>query len=155
MAGKSLKKAKYSTATKAFKLEGIPEMKKTLTSLRLALDATGNDQLSVQVRLAMKKPMDVVRDEARSIVSSHRRSGELEDSIHSFMSRKAPAAGVAVNKFYGRFLEYGTSKMAASPFFWPAVRATRPQCARMIAEGLKPVLAEVARQNAWKSSGGV
>ena len=36
------------------------------------------------------------------------------------------------NAFYGYMLEYGTSKMAARPFFWPTVKQLAPNAAAKI-----------------------
>ena len=40
----------------------------------------------------------------------------------------------------GLWLEYGTSKMSPRPFFRPAVQASKPQMAQIVAEGIRDAI---------------
>ena len=66
----------------------------------------------------------------------HLQKGNLVSSIHTETIGELSAM-VAVNADYGVFLEYGTSKMAARPFLFPAVKRHTQRfiddCKRMLA----------------------
>lgn len=66
------------------------------------------------------------------------------------LMRKARAAGVDIkfadNAYYWRFLEYGTSKMPARPFFRPAIHATTPQLIRIVGDQLQAGIDKAAKQ---------
>ena len=140
-----------ATTGKAFKLEGGPELTKCLTAIRKTLNAEGNVALADQVREALLVPAMVIRDEARDLAPVV--TGRLREAIIAAKGKGAAAFAAVDLKVapYARFVEKGTSKMAAQPYFRPAVNAARPTIARMIAERLPPVIANVARQEAWKA----
>lgn len=52
------------------------------------------------------------------------RTGELRDSIHK--EGGGSAATVVASAPYAKYVEYGTSRMSARPFFWPVLEAERP-----------------------------
>lgn len=52
------------------------------------------------------------------------RTGALRDSIHR--EGAGSSATVIAGVLYAVFVEYGTSRMGAQPFFWPALEAERP-----------------------------
>lgn len=52
------------------------------------------------------------------------RTGALRDSIHKEGSGNDTRVTVGVP--YGVYVEYGTSRMGARPFLWPALEAERP-----------------------------
>jgi HK97 gp10 family phage protein len=64
--------------------------------------------------------------------------------------RRAAKAGVeltfADNPFYWKFLEYGTSKMAARPFFRPAIQVVQPQLIKIVGDKLKAGIDRAAKQ---------
>lgn len=72
---------------------------------------------------------DALRSSARVVAASAkskvpRKTGALQKSITHRVSVKARGsaeATVGFTKFYGRFVELGTSKMAAKPFLRPAL----------------------------------
>lgn len=143
--------AKYSTGTKAFKMEGIPQMVKTLRAMRKTLNAESNDALSRRLQEVLLDVMQVVEGQAKMTVPV--KTGNLQDAIHSGIG-KGPSAWCAVDRKkapYAVMVEKGTSKMPAQPYFRPAVRSTRPQAAGMMRDGLEPVLRDAARENAWKA----
>ena len=126
-------------------------MAKTLREIRKTLDAEGNIALASRVQEALLVTAQVIRDEARDIVPVL--TGNLRDAIFADIGKGAAAfAAVDVKKApYARMVEKGTSKMPASPYFRPAVNATRPLIARMIAEKLPGILADAAAANRWKA----
>lgn len=71
--------------------------------------------------LVQKTADDIVTDaQDRAPV----RTGALRDGIHrtgSGMQAKVESAAP-----YSTYVEYGTSRMGAQPFFWPALEANRP-----------------------------
>lgn len=52
------------------------------------------------------------------------RTGALRDSIHP--EQRGGGWYVDVDVPYGVYVEYGTSRMGAQPFLWPALEANRP-----------------------------
>lgn len=63
-------------------------------------------------------------------------TGALRNSIQWSMSGPL-AAIVAVGVNYGVYVEYGTRRMAAQPYFTPAVEWARPQFEAAVANALK------------------
>jgi HK97 gp10 family phage protein len=74
-----------------------------------------------------------VADEMRSLAP--RRSGDLIDSI-----QVTPDGRVVVGVDYGRFVEYGTSRMAPQPFMRPAVDRVEPDAQDAAAEMGKTII---------------
>ena len=82
------------------------------------------------VAAAAKTPRQVTVSFAGEVAASGtkwggREIGQLRDSLALKVLRSSPdhataAVGPGPNGFYGRFLEYGTVKMAARPFLRPA-----------------------------------
>ena len=75
------------------------------------------------LRKGMRKGANVVRDEARA--KAPVKTGNLKRKIRTRERSEQDgnmrfAVEVPRSAFYGRFLEYGTSKMAAKPFLRPA-----------------------------------
>lgn len=75
------------------------------------------------LRKGMRKGANVVRDEARAkapidtgLLKRHIRTRERSEENGDLRF----AVEITRSAFYGRFLEYGTSKMAAKPFLRPA-----------------------------------
>jgi HK97 gp10 family phage protein len=64
--------------------------------------------------------------------------------------RKAAKQGVQIdfadNAYYWRFLEFGTSKMPAKPFFRPAIDAVTPQLIRIVGDKLQAGIDRAAKQ---------
>ena len=75
-------------------------------------------------------------------------TGRLVNSIHSELIRRIPEAvikaGGGVVK-YARMLEYGTSKMAARPFFFPAVERNRRFITERVKKGIRKAIARANR----------
>lgn len=151
----------YSTGTKAFKWEGVPEMKRLFAQFAESIGPDGMGTAREQLKSALMPPALTIRDEARDLAprfegklpSGQPAAGTLREAI---IAAKGPPdrPGVVVfvdfNKApYARFVETGTSKMQAEPYFRPAVNATRPLVANMVADGLKALIEGLAQQLAY------
>ena len=141
-----------ATTGKAFRLEGGPELTRTLTAIRKTLNAEGNIALADRVREALLDPAKVIRDEAQDLAPVGP-TGKLKSAIKADKGKGAAAFAAVDLKIapYASFVEKGTSKMRARPYFRPAVNAVRPTIARMIAERLPAIIADVARHEAWRA----
>lgn len=69
----------------------------------------------------VEETADAVADDARRNAPVD--TGELRDSIH--VEGSGRQTRVVVGADHGIFPEYGTRKMAARPYFWPAVERAR------------------------------
>jgi HK97 gp10 family phage protein len=151
----------YSTATKAFKWEGVPEMKKLFFEMAAMLGPDGMGTARAQLKDALMKPAMTLRDEARDLAPIYEGklpkgqppAGTLKEAIYASRGpddRPGVIAAVDFHKApYAGFVERGTSKMTARPYFRPAVLSTRPLVANMIADDLKRLIEEKAQQLAY------
>jgi HK97 gp10 family phage protein len=145
----------YGTGGKAFKLSGVPELKKTLREIVKGLNYEGQQKYTEMIKDALMKPAKTIRDEAQDMVPVV--TGKLKAAIFAAPMLKRPGAlaGVHVqDAHYAPFVEYGTSKAPAHPYFRPAILATRPIAAVMIAEDIARIIDVMARDNAWHASEG-
>lgn len=134
---------------------GIGRLKKRLASI------PKNVKTSVQPNLI--KQGEMIASTMRSFVPVD--TGELRDSIAvtppdsstppystpggSFIVPETSVAVTAGGKDarHAHLLEYGTIKMRAQPFFWPAVRLTRKKAQRNI----KSAMSRAVKKNWGKS----
>jgi HK97 gp10 family phage protein len=139
---------RISLGTKAMKLEGVPELVKTLKTLAATLNGEGAGAVTERLKAITMKPAMVVRDEAKDMAPVV--TGKLRDAIFAGPLKERVGALVAV-KFvhYAAFVEFGTSRTTAHPFFRPALNATRPLYANMIAGDLKALIDDIASEAAW------
>lgn len=137
-----------STNTKAMKLEGVPQLLKTLQTMAATLNGEGATAMTERLKAITLKPAMVVRDEAKDLVPVV--TGALRDAIFAgpLQTRVGALVGVKHVK-YAVMVEFGTSKMEAHPYFRPALNATRPLYANMIAGDLKVLIDDVGRSTAW------
>lgn len=96
------------------------------------------------LRKGMRKGANVVRDEARA--KAPVRTGNLKRRIRTRERREENgdlrfAIEVPRSAFYGRFLEYGTSKMAAKPFLRPAAEAKTEEAVTAMRDALQEAIA--------------
>jgi HK97 gp10 family phage protein len=138
----------------AFKWEGVPQMRKLFNEFAIQLGPDGMGEARAQLKDVLMKPALVLRDEARDLAPEGA-TGKLKQSIRV---TKGPEdkRGVLVyvdtsknRAYYARFVERGTSKMAAKPFFRFAIQATRRLIANLIAEDLQPVIEGMATKLGW------
>lgn len=66
-------------------------------------------------------------------------TGNLEHSIHRepHLVENELEEWIVVGMFYGSYVEYGTSRMAAKPFLVPALEANKDTIIRILSEVLK------------------
>ena len=94
----------------------------------------------------MKKAGQEIVDEAKTTSAFHDRSGKLRrglkvSGVRSKKGHKYVFAGIQKGDnseiFYGSFLEFGTSKMAARPFLGPAYESKKREAEKVIKEELR------------------
>jgi len=140
--------SKVSLSSKAMKLEGVPQMVKTLNDIAQTLSGEAKNAFSDKTREIAMKPANAIRDEAKDMVPVV--TGTLRDAIFAGPLKERVGALIGVKGvFYAAWVEYGTQKMPAHPFFRPAINAVRPLAANMMAGDLKSLIEEVARADAW------
>ena len=144
---------KISLGTKAMKLEGVPEMVKTLQDMAKTLNGEGAAAMTDRLKEITMKPAMVVRDEARDMCPVV--TGNLKEHIFAgpLTQRIGALVGVKGVK-YADWVEFGTSKMAAQPYFRPALNGTRPLYANMISGDLKQLIDDIAHFDAWHAKDG-
>jgi len=64
-------------------------------------------------------------------------TGRLQSSIRASFSQNGLSAEIGTNVKYGKFLEFGTSKMAARPFLLPAFVQVRRVFVERIREAIR------------------
>ncbi|HXF67675.1 MAG TPA: HK97-gp10 family putative phage morphogenesis protein [Burkholderiales bacterium] len=75
--------------------------------------------------------------------------------IAAFKRRAGAGAQNPLDPFYWRWLEFGTSKMAARPFLRPAFEAKKEQAARAIIADLRPRILAEAEKLGRRTMGGL
>ncbi|AWZ48454.1 hypothetical protein C3495_06325 [Clostridiaceae bacterium 14S0207] len=96
---------------------------------------------------ALKKAGQIIVDEAKNNVSV--RTGNLKEGLKVSGVRKKGGkkfvlAGIQKGDnskiFYGKFLEFGTSKMSARPFMVPAYESKKEEAKEIIKQEIKKAL---------------
>lgn len=88
---------------------------------------------------ALRESVYLVTDKVSTygLATGESKTAKGDVEIHPQATLDGPhEAVVAVAAGHGVFNEFGTSRMAAHPFFTPAVEAARPKFERKIAEAL-------------------
>lgn len=139
-----------------------------LDSLRRKLTVTIPERVRRQTRLAMEKGAGEIVDMAKAlapVLSEHdprRKAGALRDSIgwtwgdapkgSIVLARSAASDGERITiyagndeAFYARWVEFGTQKMPAIPFFFPSYRALRKRVKGRITREMKKAIREGAK----------
>lgn len=138
-------------------ISGMAELAKTLGGL------AANVQRNA-LRKAVSSGAAIIRNEARAIAPVD--TGEMRRDVQMKRERTADsqiatyavyvrsgkksrlagkARGVERDSFYWRFVEFGTSKMAARPFMRPAFEAKKNEAAEMIRDTLRQRIAEITK----------
>src|SRR5262245_7672039 len=108
--------SKVSLSSKAMKLEGVPQMVKTLNDCAQTLSGEAKNAFSDKTREIAMKPANAIRDEAKDMVPVV--TGTLRDAIFAGPLKERVGALIGVKGvFYAAWVEYGTQKMPAHPFF--------------------------------------
>ena len=79
-------------------------------------------------------------DEARERVPV--KTGRLKDSIGLATDEDALSVTVKADTPYAKFVEFGTFKTPARPFFLPAVEHERPKTAGRVADAIKKAMGQ-------------
>lgn len=136
--------------------------------LNLLSDRVRGRVLREAVRLAaepMRRTMETLAPRepgapdiaANIVISRIRKGGAVEDADapeYKTESEEAVAVGPAKGFYYGRFLEYGTVKMAAQPFMRPAFDQEAPGAIPILADALGRALIEQGVRGSRGSSTG-
>ena len=137
-----------SLKSKASKLEGVPELVNTLKQIAATMEGSGQEAFVARLKDIFTKPANVIRDEARDLVPVV--TGKLRDAIISGpLLKRVGAIAWVKGVYYAPYVEYGTEKTAAHPYFRPAINAVRPMAANMMAGDMKELIADVATANAF------
>lgn len=119
-------------------LEGVDELIKKIEEL-------GKRGSRIENK-ALKKAGQVIVDEAKKTTAFTDRTGKLRkglkvSGVRSKDGNKYVLAGIQKDDnseiFYGKFLEFGTSKMNARPFLGPAYEAKKDEARKVIIQELK------------------
>lgn len=114
-------------------IEGSEEIARKLAELS---DTMAGGELAVATRLGA----EVVAEEAANRVP--RKSGNLARSMSTQVTkatrtRATVLAGPTKDGYYGRFLEFGTSRQAARPFLRPAFDEKKDEVVRVVGDYLR------------------
>lgn len=132
--------------------QGVEELKKTL--------ATVGDQLddrTPEVKDILYVPSENAMNMARNFAPE--KTGLLRSSIYVTKGgarQRGVLMGVRKGKrraWYARFVEFGTVKMAAHPFFRPAIMQMLGTFVQDIAPPVKALVERTAAQNAYHPPG--
>lgn len=138
------------------KVIGLPKLRKKLE----ALVAVGRDE----IRRAMETSADEIVALAKNLVPVDK--GDLKDSIGWTWGRAPKGAmtlgtvqtnevdsGFTITIFagnseayYARWVEFGTQKMAAQPYFYPSYRALRRRSKSRVTRAVTKAIKKVAAQ---------
>jgi HK97 gp10 family phage protein len=114
------------------------------------------DQAKANVRREFGASLDYTGTLERGITRGRRRKTGLAARVDVKLRRGRPASASTVNgvrkpygddPFYGRFLELGTSKMAAKPWLKPAGIARQADAGRELNKALQKQIAKWCRAN--------
>jgi HK97 gp10 family phage protein len=146
MAKKPIKVATKSS--KAMKLEGVPELLKTVNAIAKTMSGEGAAAFVERAKLCTMRPALVIRDEAIDMAPEGE-TGNLKASLFAAPLHKHVGSVVGTHGvYYAPFVEFGTSRNSANPFLRPAINASRPTFAAMMADDLRALIADVAAANA-------
>lgn len=119
-------------------LEGVDEILNKLQSIGENVGRLENK--------ALKNAAEPVLEDAKATNAFNDRSGKLRKGLKITNVKKKEGAKyilVGIDKsdnskiYYGKFIEFGTSKMPAKPFLQPAYEKNKDNIKRTIAETLK------------------
>lgn len=133
-----------------------------LTKLQRRLKALP-EEVKKAVQPALEKSAEEITGAMKQFAESSRDTGGLIDSIAiTLPSERTPAysqpggakvveenqVAITVGNSgvrYPHFVEYGTSKAAAQPFFWPAFRLHRKRAERRIKAAIRKAVKDLRR----------
>ena len=98
----------------------------TLTRKINGMDAPLVNALLAAINTGLKK----VRDDAKSLAPVD--TGELRDSIVVINATKTDSGAVVARADHASYVEFGTTKMAAQPFLFPALESNKAYIERTL-----------------------
>lgn len=110
------------------------------------------DDKDPRVKEILLGPCERAVERAREL-SPPPKTGLLRKSIYASPGGKRQRGiwmGIKGDAYYGRFIEKGTSKLVARPFFFPAMMQLNETMVAEIAPGIKALIEETAAKNAYK-----
>lgn len=107
-------------------VEGADEAAATLREI--------GDNLQANIGEALRQAAELIVSEAQANAPVD--TGHLRDSIE-VTEESDDSVTVVAGAEYAAYVEYGTSKMAAQPFFEPAIESVRSEIERMIRDALE------------------
>lgn len=112
-----------------FKLEGMQELLKKLETLGNEAEQVKQEALVagakvVQQAASQKAPRDTGKLAENIVISDIKEDGTVD-------------IGPDRDRFYGLFLEFGTSKMSARPFLQPAFEENKEQVQQKMADVIR------------------
>ncbi len=147
-----------SLSSKAMKLEGVNQMVKTLKDIQNIMGGQGAAKYVEQLKDITMKPALVAKSEMEDLVPVV--TGTLKKGIFAApLTDQTKGVGSVVGVRgvrYADWVEYGTVKADAHPYFRPSLNATRPMMANMMAGDLGDLISSICRDDAWHNgdSGG-
>jgi HK97 gp10 family phage protein len=156
------------------RLEGLSELLRKLTTLSSDIGSKGGGPL----RLALFAATKLMRDDAQQRAPVD--TGRLQRNVIAFRDRDPRSSGVTEqygitfrrgkqgrqrrsyhttargekDAFYGRFVEFGTSKAPAQPFLRPAFEAKKMESAEMFRTKLAAAIDAAVRKMQRRASRG-
>jgi HK97 gp10 family phage protein len=134
----------------SFQFAGVAELKNTLNEVGLALD-----DREPAVKQIILGPAQKMRDNAKSLAPY--RTGNLRDAVYASVGgvkQRGVIMGVRERKApYAGFVEFGTSKMPAHPFFRPALLTMFSSYVADLAPGVQKLIEDTAAKNAYRPPG--
>lgn len=137
------------------KWDGLPELKATFTAVAKALD-----DKTPEVKAVILPPCQAAMDHARQLapILAHpvpgRDPGMLRASLYATLGRSNYRGVLMVADksiaFYAGWVEYGTSKMQARPYFRPAILQMQGSYLSDIAPGVQKLIEDTAAAHAYK-----
>lgn len=122
----------------------------------IVFEKYGFEELAGKLRLLQSKASNpgstvmegakIIADEARRLVPVD--TGALKASIKERLDSGGSTyaeASILVGEYYGVFVEFGTSKMAAQPFLRPAFANKSDAAALAMGKDLETLITEVAK----------
>jgi len=144
---------KIATSGKAMKMEGVPQLIKTIKAIAKTLEGTEASAFGERLKDIVMKPCNTIADEMRDMVPVV--TGTLKAGIFAAPSKTRAGAVVGVHDVpYAPWVEYGTVRASPHPFMRPSILAVRPLAANMMAGDLEKLIADVAAANAWHPTEG-
>jgi HK97 gp10 family phage protein len=129
-----------------FQWQGVEELKKNFEKVGVAID-----DKDPELKAVLLKPAQAMRDNAKSLAP--KKTGNLAAAIYASVGgakQRGVLMGVRIRKApYAYFVETGTSKMPAQPYFRPALLRMAGTFVNDIQPGVKQFIEKTSAKNAY------